>query len=95
MGHAGLQEFVAHDVQDFVGKGLGWARDIGALAQLRASLRERCENSAMCQPALVADALQRAFRLMWHRWCDGISPEILDVSGKQILPANIASSLKK
>jgi len=75
LGRLGLDEFVATDEADFVSKGLHWAGRLHELAELRASLRDRCQASPAGQPAIFADALERALRRMWTRWCAGLPPE--------------------
>lgn len=75
LGQLGLEQFIAADAADFVTKGLHWAAHIHELAELRASLRHRCQASAAGQPAILADALERALRRMWTRWCSGEPPE--------------------
>jgi len=80
MSSLGLETFIASDRADFVAKGIHWASDLGRLAALRHSMRERCAGSAGFQPALVATAMSRAFRLMWERWTAGLPPVRLDVT---------------
>ena len=81
LNHVGLDGFVADDVDDFVKKGLDWANNVDALARIRTGLRKRFEQSAMGQPALIADGLQRALHIIWQRWCTGLPPVDVDVSG--------------
>jgi protein O-GlcNAc transferase len=76
-----LKAFVAHTPEDFVERGIRAAADLEALAQLRAGLRIRLANCPAAQPAMISDALERAFRLMWQRWCKGLPPAPLDVRG--------------
>ncbi len=80
LSHVGLDEFIAYGEEDFVKKGLDRAKDIDALALIRTGLRARFEQAAIGQPALIANRLERAFRIMLQRWCDGLSPADLDVS---------------
>ena len=80
LGHVGLDAFVAHDREDFVQKGLSWANNLAALAEVRSSLRERFAQSGAGQPALVAAALERALRIMWQRWCDNLPAESFEVT---------------
>jgi predicted O-linked N-acetylglucosamine transferase (SPINDLY family) len=75
LGQLGLGEFVASDEADFITKGLDWAGRLHELAELRAHLRDRCRASPTSRPAIVADALERALRRMWERWCAGLPPE--------------------
>ncbi|MDP2822993.1 MAG: tetratricopeptide repeat protein [Sulfuritalea sp.] len=79
LGHAGLEQFVAHNAAEFVEKGLLWSGKVAALAELRAGLRERLATSAIGQPALIAAALESVLRIMWQRWCAGLPPESFGV----------------
>ena len=83
LSHVGLEGFIAQDTGDYVNKGLGWAQDIEALARVRADLRGRFEQSALGQPALIAECLERALRIMWQRWCEHLPPVVFDVGEKQ------------
>ena len=82
LGHVGLDAFVADDAEDFQAKGLSWAGDLGALAAVRAGLRERCERSPLRRPEVIADALESALRTMWQRWCAGLPAETFEVSSQ-------------
>jgi predicted O-linked N-acetylglucosamine transferase (SPINDLY family) len=77
--HVGLEGFVARDDDDFVERGLGWAGDLDALAELRGSLRERFLQSPLGQPAVFAEGLSAALREMWRRWCAGLPAGPLQV----------------
>ncbi|MCC6197772.1 MAG: tetratricopeptide repeat protein [Burkholderiales bacterium] len=81
LGHAGLADFVATGVEDFAAKAVRWAGDPARLARLRAGLRARIEQSTLRQPEVIAAGIERAFRMMWQRWCAGLPPETLNVSG--------------
>lgn len=83
LSHAGLQAFIAYDEKEFVRKGVEWAGDLQALAEIRANLRERFSNSAAGRPELIAAGLAHALRKMWRRWCEGLPPVSFQVS-KQI-----------
>ncbi|SAK45807.1 TPR domain-containing protein [Caballeronia temeraria] len=76
---AELSEFVAKDTADFVAKGMAWANDLTGLAELRASMRNRCAESPMFQPAVIAAGLSASLREMWRRWCAGVAPAALGV----------------
>ena len=80
LGHAGLGAFVATDAADFQEKGLHWADDLAALAAVRAGLRARIEQSPIRRPEVIAAGVERAFRIMWQRWCAVQAPESMDVS---------------
>ena len=80
LGQVGLDAFVATDAVDFEAKGVTWARDLNALASVRAGLRQRCEQSPIRNPRAIAAGLERALRTMWQRWCAGLPAESIDVS---------------
>jgi predicted O-linked N-acetylglucosamine transferase (SPINDLY family) len=80
LAQVGLESFVAANAVEFVEKGLYWARHLPELAQLRAALRARCEQSPVRQPDLIAAAMERALRQMWRRWCAGRPPESFEIT---------------
>jgi tetratricopeptide (TPR) repeat protein len=75
LGQLDLNGFIATGVEDFVAKGLYWAKDLAALAKVRAELRSRWQQSPARQPDLIAASLEQALRHMWTRWCAGLPPE--------------------
>ncbi|HWS63858.1 MAG TPA: tetratricopeptide repeat protein [Steroidobacteraceae bacterium] len=80
MGQIGLDGFTAADDADFVEKGIYWADHLAALAGVRAGLREQCRQSPVLQPHVIVDALERALRRMWQRWCAGLPPESFEIT---------------
>lgn len=80
LGHAHLESFVAHDTEEFMQKGITLAADLAALSHIRMDLRERFARSAMGQPAAIAAGVERAFNIMWQRWCADLPPESFEVS---------------
>lgn len=80
MSHVGLTQCVAVDHDDYVRRARALASDLPALAALRTGMRERCAQSPMFQPDLVAAGVSRALRTMWRRWCEGAPAESLDLS---------------
>jgi predicted O-linked N-acetylglucosamine transferase (SPINDLY family) len=80
MSHVGLQAFVAQDKDDFVRKGVELAADVTALAALRTGMRERCQQSPVFRPEVIAASVTSALRVMWRRWCEGLAAESFAVS---------------
>jgi protein O-GlcNAc transferase len=80
LGHVGLPGFITDDACEFVARGCEWAADAGRLATLRAGLRERLRQSALGRPDLVAAGLERALRIIWQRWCQGLMPGSFEIS---------------
>lgn len=62
MRNLGLDDWVAHDAEDWLERALAQAADLPALAALRASLRERLLASPLCNAPLFAAHLEAALR---------------------------------
>jgi protein O-GlcNAc transferase len=80
LGHVGLEAFVARDADDFQAKGLSWAGDLAALSAVRSGLRQRCEQSPIRSPKLIAAGLEQALRTMWRRRCAGLPTETFETT---------------
>jgi predicted O-linked N-acetylglucosamine transferase (SPINDLY family) len=65
----GLTELVATDAQQFVNIAIGLADDLPRLAKLRATLRQRMQDSPLMDAPRFTRNLEAAFRQMWQRWC--------------------------
>jgi predicted O-linked N-acetylglucosamine transferase (SPINDLY family) len=85
LGDAGLFEFIATDVADFVKKGLYWAAHLAELAEVRAGLRARLEKSPIPQAELIGAAFIHALRRMWTRWCDGLPAASFEIAGSDLM----------
>jgi predicted O-linked N-acetylglucosamine transferase (SPINDLY family) len=80
LSRVGLEIFAAHNTEGFVQKGLLLVGNLAALSDIRNGLRERFAQSAVGQPELIAAGLERALRIMWQRWCDGLPAESFEVN---------------
>jgi protein O-GlcNAc transferase len=65
----GLDELVAESAVDYVRIAAELAKDLPRLRTLRAGLRDRLLNSPLFDGRDHAEALERAYREMWTRWC--------------------------
>ena len=75
LANIGLDGFIAEDTIGLIEKARYWAEHLQELAELRAGLRARLQNSPGGQPSLIASHLEAALRHMWKRWCVGLPPE--------------------
>ncbi|AVA35784.1 putative O-linked N-acetylglucosamine transferase (SPINDLY family) [Cupriavidus metallidurans] len=92
LGQLGLHQYIANDADDFVQRALALSKDLDALKQLRATLRERCMHATSIQPANVASSLSLALRAMWERWCAGQAPDSFEIEPVQNTVAPAAAS---
>ncbi|MEX2454707.1 MAG: tetratricopeptide repeat protein [Rhodospirillaceae bacterium] len=65
----GLDELVAESPSDYVRVASALAGDTARLAGLRATLRDRVYDSALCDGEGFARALEGLYRTAWRRWC--------------------------
>ena len=70
----GLEELVAGDEEAYLRIAAALAADPGRLARLRLGMRERLLASPLCDAAGFARRIERAYRIMWRRWCRGEAP---------------------
>ena len=80
MSHVGLEQYIATSKDDYVSKAVTLAAQVPELAALRAGLRDRCSQSPMFQPDILAQSMSRALRIMWRRWCEGQPAASFDVT---------------
>ncbi len=66
----GLPELATTTPEEFVRVALELARNRSHLAELRASLRGRMEQSPLMDAPRFAHHLESAYRWMWRRWCE-------------------------
>ncbi len=67
--NAGLSEWVAADLQDYVARAVAHANDLQALAALRSGLRQQVLASAIFDASRFASHFETALRDMWRTWC--------------------------
>jgi predicted O-linked N-acetylglucosamine transferase (SPINDLY family) len=65
----GLPELIARTREDFVRIAVDLAADRPRLAQLRAGLRRRMEDSPLMDARRFARDVESAYRTLWRRWC--------------------------
>ena len=65
----GLTELVAQTQEQYVQIAAQLAGDLSRLSDLRRSLRERMQASALMGAPRFARSIEAAYRGMWHRWC--------------------------
>lgn len=67
--NAGLAQLVARSQEDYVDTALRLAADLPALAQLRATLRERLQASPLLDAEGFTRDLEALYRGAWRSWC--------------------------
>ncbi|MBL8419215.1 MAG: tetratricopeptide repeat protein [Dechloromonas sp.] len=67
--NAGLSSWIAHTADEYVALARKHASDLGSLAQIRGSLRNRVAASPIFDSVLFAKHFSGALRGMWKNWC--------------------------
>ncbi|MHB1188515.1 tetratricopeptide repeat protein [Thiobacillus sp.] len=70
LNNAGLPDWIAENVDDYVAKAAAFARDLEHLSALRARLRDQVRASPLFDAPRFARNLEEAFRGMWRKWCE-------------------------
>jgi predicted O-linked N-acetylglucosamine transferase (SPINDLY family) len=65
----GLTDLITTRRRDYVDVAISMAKDVMALAYLRASLRGLFLSSAIGDPVRYAGSVEAAYRAMWRDWC--------------------------
>ena len=71
-----MGRLVAKTEDEYVSLALDLASDVGALQELRMSLRDLMIKSPVCDGESFTRSLESAYRTMWRRYCDGDSPAL-------------------
>lgn len=67
---AGLDAWIARDIDDYVAKAVGFSKNIDGLARLRAGLRKQVLSSPIYDTRRFAINFEQALRGMWQAWLD-------------------------
>jgi protein O-GlcNAc transferase len=76
LSNAGLEEMVGESVEDYIRIAAELSADRPRLAQLRATMRERLQTSALLDRHAMSQAMGEALRGMWQGYCNGFSAEL-------------------
>jgi predicted O-linked N-acetylglucosamine transferase (SPINDLY family) len=66
----GLAELAAEGEERFVDIATALAQDLPRLAELRATLRQRMQQSPLMDAPRFARDVETVYRTMWRRWCE-------------------------
>lgn len=79
LGRTGLHDWIADDVDSFVRLAVEHAADLQGLAITREGMRARWQASPWREASTVARGLEAGVRVMWQRWCAGLTAEHFEV----------------
>ena len=65
----GMEFFAASTPREYIARATALAGKLEALAKIRASMRMRMTASTLCNAKGFARSVEKAYRKMWHRWC--------------------------
>ncbi len=69
LSNVGLSDWIARNITDYVALAMAKANDLGTLATLRASMREKVRASPLCDAPRFGAGLGAALRYAWREWC--------------------------
>ena len=72
--NASLSELIARNVEEYVAIAVGLALDEVRLHGLRHNLRQKVTASPLMNQAAFTRNMEAAYRGMWRKWCDSVSP---------------------
>ena len=70
----GVIDCIAENAEDYVTRAIALADDATRREHLRSTLREAMRTSPACDGTAFTRALEKAYRLMWQRYCAGEAP---------------------
>jgi predicted O-linked N-acetylglucosamine transferase (SPINDLY family) len=76
----GRPDWVAGDEDGYVAIAVALAGEAGGLRAGRAGLRARMAASPLCDIEGYAAGFEALLRRMWHGWCSGTAPELLQAA---------------
>jgi predicted O-linked N-acetylglucosamine transferase (SPINDLY family) len=71
LSNAGLADWAATDLADYVERAVARAADLEGLAVLRRGLRARVKAGPLCDAPRFGRSLGSALRHAWREWCAG------------------------
>jgi predicted O-linked N-acetylglucosamine transferase (SPINDLY family) len=69
LGTLGLEELIAHSVEEFISIAKNLAGDLPRVAELRSTLRARLQASPIMDRNKFARNMEAAYRRVWKNWC--------------------------
>ncbi|WP_179954297.1 tetratricopeptide repeat protein [Denitrobaculum tricleocarpae] len=66
----GMQSLIASSREDYIAKGVDFAKHPEKLGAMRGGLRERFVATGITDPVAQTRDVENAYRDMWRRWCD-------------------------
>ncbi len=73
LSNVGLVELIAKNSDDYVQIAKDLARNLPRLSQLRATLRQRMQDSPLMNAEQFTRGIEAAYRQMWRTWCSDVS----------------------
>lgn len=68
LSQVGLQHLIAKNEEDYVSIATSLASDLGALSNMRKTLRSRMKKSPLMDEVGFTKGLEKAYREMWNKW---------------------------
>jgi predicted O-linked N-acetylglucosamine transferase (SPINDLY family) len=97
LSNLGLQKLAAESPEQYVALAAQLAGDLCRLQELRGSLRQRMQRSALMDGNRFARHMEEAYRQMWRKWCqqhgsEGVSVERLALARRHHQSGNLQAA---
>lgn len=66
---AGLSEFIARDLDDYLRIATAWASDLDRLSNLRVGMRDQLRATPLLDGPRLTREVEGAYRSLWRTWC--------------------------
>ena len=66
----GLEDWIAYSDEEYVAKAVEVANNREQLAEIKRTLRQRMQNSPLCDQVGFTRKFEAALREMWQSWCE-------------------------
>ena len=68
LSNMGLTDLIADSTDDYIGKAVSLAGDLGKLKKIRSGLRDMMSGSPLMDASLFTHSLEAAYRIMWKQY---------------------------
>lgn len=95
LGPIGLGQFIAETEQEYIEKAVRFAAEPNELAALRQTGRGMISGDSELRAQMMTSSLDRAFRTVWQRWCDGTKATDLTMGDPAAVQTGVETAVRQ